>query len=72
MRILNRREKPLRMVWRVEKNNICSLLVGTAHFFPHSYEKALTRLIDGAENVMLEGPLDNASMERVVECGCDK
>ena len=71
MNLLWQREKTLRMVWRVEKDGVAAFLVGTAHFFPYPFEKALTRLIEGAERVLLEGPLDNESTERVVQCGCD-
>lgn len=62
-------EKPLRTVWRLEKDGRSSLLVGTAHFSPYSFEKALTRLIKRAETVLFEGPLDQESMARVVAYG---
>jgi uncharacterized protein YbaP (TraB family) len=65
-----RREKPLRMVWKVEKSGAFAFLVGTAHFFPHRFEKALAKLIRDVETVLLEGPLDKESMERVVQYGC--
>ena len=58
------------MVWRVEKKGRTAFLVGTAHFFPHRFEKALAKLIRDAETVLLEGPLDNESMERIIQCGC--
>ncbi len=63
------REKRLKTVWRVEKDGHGSFLVGTAHFCPYRFEKALTQLIEGAEIVAFEGPLDEESMERVVQYG---
>jgi hypothetical protein len=63
------REKRLKTVWRVEKDGRVSSLVGTAHFCPYRFEKALTQLIKEAEIVAFEGPLDEGSMERVVQYG---
>ncbi len=62
-------EKRFRSVWNVEKDGRSGLLVGTAHFCPHSFEKTLTRLIRRAETILFEGPLDEESMARVVEYG---
>ncbi len=62
-------EKPLRTVWRVEKDGDPSLLVGTAHFSPYRFKKTLTRLIRGAATVLFEGPLDEESQARVVQYG---
>ncbi len=59
----------LRTVWRIEKDGRSSHLVGTAHFCPYSFEKPLTKLIDQAEMVLFEGPLDAESMARVAEYG---
>jgi len=63
------KEKNLRAVWRVEKERQSSFLVGTAHFCPYRFPKALTRLIQSAETILFEGPLDQQSMARVVEYG---
>jgi uncharacterized protein YbaP (TraB family) len=63
------KEKRLRTVWRVEKNGMESLLVGTAHFSPYSFRKALTKLIQGSETVLFEGPLDQESMADVARYG---
>ncbi len=62
-------EKPLRMVWRVEKDGCVSHLVGTAHFFPYSFRRPLTRLMQGVTTVMFEGPLDEDSSKRIAEYG---
>ena len=62
-------EKRLQTVWRVEKNGSVSFLVGTAHFSPISFRKALTRLVRGSETVLFEGPLDQESMAVVARYG---
>jgi uncharacterized protein YbaP (TraB family) len=63
------KEKPLRTVWKVEKAGCISFLVGTAHFSPYRFKKALTKLIQPSETVLFEGPLDSESMAKVVEYG---
>ena len=63
------KEKPLRTVWRVEKDGHTSYLVGTAHFSPYRFKKTLIKLIQGIETVLFEGPLDEESMARVVQYG---
>lgn len=62
-------EKPLRTVWRVERDGRASLLVGTAHFSPYSFKKALTNLVQEADAVCFEGPLDPESMAAVARYG---
>ena len=59
------------MIWEAEKDSARSRLVGTAHFFPHSFKTALTRCMDNARVVMFEGPLDPESMAKVVDSGLD-
>jgi uncharacterized protein YbaP (TraB family) len=59
--------KLLRMIWRVEKDGRVSHLVGTAHFFPYSFRRALKRLMRDVETVMFEGPLDEASSALIAE-----
>ncbi len=63
------KEKPLRTIWKVEKAERISFLVGTAHFSPYRFKKSLTKLIQGVETVLFEGPLDQESMSRVVQYG---
>lgn len=63
------KEKRLRTVWKIEKEGQTSFLVGTAHFTPYRFEKALTKLIQGAEIALFEGPLDKESMDRVIQYG---
>jgi hypothetical protein len=61
--------KPLKTVWRVEKDQHASFLVGTAHFSPYSFKRALIRLIQNGDIVIFEGPLDQESMDKVVQYG---
>ncbi len=69
MSILWWKEKPLKTVWKLEKRGQASFLVGTAHFSPYSFKKALTKLIQSVDTVLFEGPLDQESMARVAEYG---
>jgi len=64
-------EKELKMIWKVEKNHKRSYLVGTAHFFPYSFKTSLHRCLENAGTVLFEGPLDQDSMSKVVNCGFD-
>lgn len=64
-------EKELKMIWEVEKNHKRSYLVGTAHFFPYSFKTSLQRCLENAGTIMFEGPLDQDSMAKVVNCGFD-
>jgi len=59
------------MIWEVQKNGRTSHLVGTAHFFPHSFRDSLRRYVENARVVMFEGPLDDENMARVREAGID-
>ncbi|MBW2305374.1 MAG: TraB/GumN family protein [Deltaproteobacteria bacterium] len=65
------KEKELRMIWEVEKNNKTSFLVGTAHFFPYSFRNSLSRYIKYARTVLFEGPLDDDNMSKVVKAGLE-
>jgi uncharacterized protein YbaP (TraB family) len=69
MNLLGWREKHLRTVWKVEKDGRTGVLVGTAHFSPYRFKKALSKWIQYAETVLFEGPLDKESMARVVQYG---
>ncbi len=62
-------ERELRMIWKVEKECRSSFLVGTAHFFPYSFRTSLTRLFQHVETVLFEGPLDEQSMQKVLDAG---
>lgn len=65
------KEKELKMIWEVEKDGAMSHLIGTAHFFPHSFKTSLTRCLENARIAMFEGPLDADNMARVVNSGLD-
>ena len=65
------KQKPLKMVWEVQKNGRISHLIGTAHFFPYSFRDSLQRYLENARVVMFEGPLDEDNMARVRQAGTD-
>jgi uncharacterized protein YbaP (TraB family) len=71
MFFLKSREKELKMIWEVHKDNKRSYLVGTAHFFPFSFKTALRRYLKKARTAIFEGPLDDENMSKVVAAGCD-
>lgn len=64
-------ERKLRMIWEIHRYGRANFLVGTAHFFPCSFRKSLTRLIQNVETVLFEGPLDESNMDAVRQCGLD-
>jgi len=66
------REKEFRMAWQVRAGQKTAFLAGTAHFFPYSFKKSLTRLIGRVGTVLLEGPLDESNMELVREYGLEE
>jgi len=63
------RGKKLRTVWRIEQGGRSSFLVGTAHFSPYSFRQSLVKLIQSADTVLFEGPLDQESNAEVVRYG---
>lgn len=62
-------EPELRMVWDVVREGRRSRLVGTTQFFPHPFRGALRDLIQEARTVVLEAPLDDASLRKVADAG---
>jgi uncharacterized protein YbaP (TraB family) len=66
------KQKELKMIWEVIKNDKKSHLVGTAHFFPYSFRNSLSGYIKNAEAVLFEGPLDKGNMARVVNAGTEE
>jgi len=58
-------ERELRMIWQVERDGRRSLLAGTAHFFPYRFRRSLRRYMGQVDTVLIEGPLDEASAQRV-------
>ena len=66
------KEKELKMVWEVKKNDKKSYLIGTAHFFPHSFRNSISRYINNSDIVLFEGPLDKDNMAKVIKAGYEK
>lgn len=66
------KEKEIKMIWEVRKDEMISYLVGTAHFFPHSFRKSLFPYIKNTSHVLFEGPLDKENMSKVVKAGIEK
>jgi len=66
------REKPLKMVWQVQRDRVRSFLAGTAHFFPYSFKTSLVKLLRNCRTVLFEGPLDEHSMQQVVIAGLEQ
>ena len=64
-------ERKLRMAWEINKNERKSFIVGTAHFFPHSFRKSLVSLIRHADTALFEGPLDESNMDAVRQYGLE-
>jgi uncharacterized protein YbaP (TraB family) len=64
-----RKEREIKMIWRVRKGQKESFLVGTAHFFPYSFRKSLAHYLKDSRVVLFEGPLDKENMEKVVQAG---
>ncbi len=63
------KERPLRMVWKIEGEGEMSFLAGTAHFFPYSVKTSLVKLMEKIDTVLFEGPLDERDMDKVREEG---
>ena len=63
------KQRTFRMIWEIEKNGRRSWICGTAHFFCYSFESSFRALFEKADNVLFEGPLDQASLESVSEIG---
>lgn len=64
-----KKEIPLRMSWEVKAHGKATIIIGASHLFPHDFSANLRRLISKARKVILEGPVDNESLNAVVEKG---
>jgi len=62
-------ERPLSMVWLLQRKGRSSYLVGSAHFFPYRFRRALRHLASEAECVIVEGPLDLGDLREVAREG---
>lgn len=63
------RQRPFAMLWELEKNGARSWIGGTAHFFCCSFERSFRKLFDRVDTILLEGPLDEASLDAVAQRG---
>lgn len=62
-------ERPLAMAWLLEKEGRSSYLIGSAHFFPYKFRRALKHLAQGARFMILEGPLELGDLREVARKG---
>ena len=62
-------QRPCAMLWKLEKGGRVSWLGGSAHFFCCSFELSLRRLFENVDTVLLEGPMDSASLAEVARTG---
>lgn len=69
MVLFNPDERDLKMLWQVEKGNAISYLVGTTHLFPYSFKKSLNSLMKQVKTFVLEAPVDEANMKKVIDSG---
>ncbi len=65
LRELFSNERELKMIWQVERDGRRSFLAGTAHFFPFRFRRSLRGYMSQVDTVLIEGPLDEASAQRV-------
>ncbi|MBP3729834.1 MAG: GNAT family N-acetyltransferase, partial [Mailhella sp.] len=62
-------QRPCAMLWKLEKRGRVSWMGGSAHFFCCSFENSLRRLFENVDTVLLEGPMDSASLDEVARTG---
>ncbi len=62
-------KKALQMIWRIKKDRQVSFLVGTAHWFPFSFQASFRSLFRRVGTTIFEGPLDEISMQMVAHHG---
>ncbi|MCL1939624.1 MAG: TraB/GumN family protein [Desulfovibrionaceae bacterium] len=62
-------QRPFAMLWEVEKNGKRSWIGGAAHFFCYSFENSFRRLFRQVDTILLEGPLDEESLNAVARSG---
>lgn len=62
-------QRTFRMIWELEKNGRTSWICGTAHFFCCSFENSLRKLLNKADTVIFEGPLDQDSLDCIAKIG---
>jgi len=62
-------QRPFAMLWAMEKNGKHSWIGGAAHFFCCSFERSFRRLFRQVDTILLEGPLDEESLNVVARSG---
>jgi len=62
-------QRPFAMLWELEKNGKRSWIGGTAHFFRYSFEASFRRLFKQVDTILLEGLLDEKSLDIVARAG---
>lgn len=62
-------QRPHAMLWKLEKGGRVSWIGGAAHFFCCSFEHSLERLFQNVDTVLVEGPIDQESLDEVARHG---
>lgn len=62
-------QRPHAMLWKLEKAGRVSWIGGAAHFFCCSFEHSLERLFQHVDTVLVEGPIDQESLDEVARHG---
>ena len=62
-------QRPLAMLWELEKNGRVSWIAGSAHFCRCSFRRSLTRLFEKVDTVNFEGTLDVDSLLETADYG---
>ena len=62
-------QRPFAMLWEVEKNGKYAWIGGTAHFFRYSFERSFRRLFKQVDTILLEGMLDEHSLDAIARAG---
>ena len=55
-------QRPLAMIWELNKNGKTSWIIGTAHAFKYSFAGTFQKLFAKVDTVIFEGPLDEAGL----------
>ncbi|MCL2790382.1 MAG: SPASM domain-containing protein [Desulfobulbus sp.] len=62
-------QRPFAMLWEVEKEGKRSWIGGSAHFFRYSFARSFRRLFKQVDTILLEGPLDEKSLDGAAHSG---
>lgn len=64
--------KKIKMVWKISNKNKESYLIGTTHMFHHRFTQCLNEFINSSDVVVLECPLDDDNLKRVLSAGIER